>query len=48
MVLKTKLSIGLGFLFAIIFALAFFCSYYVGKLSEDAENILRNNYDSIV
>jgi hypothetical protein len=48
MVLKTKLSIGLGFLFAIIFALAFFCSYYVGKLSEEADSILKNNYDSIV
>jgi hypothetical protein len=48
MVLKTKLSLGLGFLFAIIFALAFFCSYYVGKLSEEADSILKNNYDSIV
>ena len=48
MVLKTKLSIGLGFLFAIIFALAFLCSYYVDKLSEEADHILRNNYDSIV
>jgi len=48
MVLKTKLSIGLGFLFAIIFALAFFCSYYVDKLSEEADSVLRNNYDSIV
>jgi len=48
MVLKTKLSLGLGFLFAIIFALAFFCSYYVGKLSEEADSVLKNNYDSIV
>jgi hypothetical protein len=48
MVLKTKLSIGLGFLFAIIFALAFFCSYYVDKLSEEADSVLKNNYDSIV
>lgn len=48
MVLKTKLSVGLGFLFVIIFALAFFCSYYVDKLSEEADRILRNNYDSIV
>ncbi len=48
MLLKTKLSLGLGFLFAIIFALAFFCSYYVGKLSEEADSILKNNYDSIV
>ncbi|MGA2914777.1 MAG: hypothetical protein ABSE89_01990 [Sedimentisphaerales bacterium] len=48
MVLKTKLSMGLGFLFVIIFALAFFCSYYVEKLSNEADSILRNNYDSIV
>ena len=48
MVLKTKLSMGLGFLFLIIFALAFFCSYYVEKLSDEADSILKNNYDSIV
>jgi hypothetical protein len=48
MKLKVKLSLGLGFLFFIIFALAFFCSYYVNKLSRDAENILKDNYDSIV
>jgi hypothetical protein len=48
MVLKTKLSMGLGFLFLIIFALAFFCAYYVDKLSGEADNILKDNYDSIV
>jgi hypothetical protein len=48
MVLKVKLSLGLGFLFFIIFALAFFCSYYVSKLSSEAESILKDNYDSIV
>jgi two-component system, NtrC family, sensor histidine kinase KinB len=48
MVLKTKLSLGLGFLFAIIFALAAFCSYYVGKSAQEADNILKDNYDSIV
>lgn len=48
MVLKTKLSMGLGFLFIIIFALAFFCSYFVEKLSGEAESILKDNYDSIV
>ena len=48
MVLKTKLSMGLGFLFLIIFALAFVCSYYVEKLSDEADRILKNNYDSIV
>jgi hypothetical protein len=48
MVLKTKLSLGLGFLFIIIFTLAGFCSYYVGKSAQEAENILKNNYNSIV
>jgi hypothetical protein len=48
MKLKVKLSLGLGFLFFIIFALAFFCSYYVNKLSRDAESILKDNYDSLV
>jgi hypothetical protein len=48
MVLKTKLSLGLGFLFLIILTLAGFCSYYVEILGQRAENILRDNYDSIV
>ena len=48
MVLKTKLSLGLGFLFIIIFTLAAFCSYYVGKSAQEADNILKDNYNSIV
>jgi len=48
MTLKKKLTLGLGFLFLIIFVLAVFCSYYVGKLSQDAENILKDNYKSLV
>lgn len=48
MVLKTKLSLGLGFLFLIILTLAGFCSYYVETLGQRAENILKDNYDSIV
>jgi hypothetical protein len=48
MLLKTKLSLGLGFLFLIILSLSLFCSYYVGKSYRDAENILKNNYDSMV
>ena len=48
MTLKRKLSLGLGFLFLIIFALAIVCSYYVGQLSQDAENILKDNYKSLV
>jgi len=48
MTLKKKLSLGLGFLFLIIFVLAFVFSYYVGELSRDAENILKDNYKSLV
>ena len=48
MILKTKLSWGLGFLFLIIFTLALFCSYYVGRLGHEADNILKDNYNSIV
>jgi predicted PurR-regulated permease PerM len=48
MVLKKKLSWGLGFLFFIIFFLAGFCSYYIGKLSQEAGAILKDNYNSLV
>jgi len=48
MVLKTKLSLGLGFLFFVIFALVGFCTYYVGTLAQEADNILKDNYNSIV
>lgn len=48
MKLKTKLTWGLGFLFAIIIALAFFCAYSVEKLADKANSILKDNYDSLV
>jgi hypothetical protein len=48
MTLKKKLSWGLGFLFLIIFVLVFFYSYNIGRLSQDAENILKDNYKSLV
>lgn len=48
MTLKKKLTWGLGFLFFIIFALAIFSSYQIGTLSKDAENILKDNYNSLV
>ncbi len=48
MILKTKLSLGLGFLFLIVFTLAGFCSYYVARLGQDSNNILKDNYNSIV
>ncbi len=45
--IKKKLSLGLGFLFLIIFGLVFFGSLEVGKLSHDADNILKDNYQSL-
>ena len=48
MTLKRKLSLGLGFLFLIILTLAAFCSYYVEQLGQESENILKDNYYSIV
>jgi two-component system, NtrC family, sensor histidine kinase KinB len=48
MTLKTKLILGLGFLFLIIFTLVGFCSYYVGRLGQESENILKANYESLV
>jgi Ca2+/Na+ antiporter len=48
MTLKNKLTFGLGFLFLIIFVLVIFYSYHLGTLSQDAENILKDNYKSLV
>jgi Na+-transporting methylmalonyl-CoA/oxaloacetate decarboxylase gamma subunit len=48
MTLKKKLTLGLGFLFLILFILVIFYSYYIGELSQDAENILKDNYKSLV
>jgi ABC-type transport system involved in multi-copper enzyme maturation permease subunit len=48
MSLRSKLTIGLGFLFLIIFALAMYSSVQIQRLSKDADNILKDNYDSLV
>lgn len=48
MKLKTKLTLGLGFLFLIIFTLILFCMDYIGKISNDSKNILKNNYNSVL
>jgi len=48
MTLKKKLTLGLGFLFLIIFVLVIFYSYHIGTLSQESENILKNNYKSLV
>ena len=48
MTLKKKLTLGLGFLFFLIFALAVFYSVYIGKLAQDAQDILKDNYKSLI
>jgi hypothetical protein len=48
MSLRTKLTVGLGFLFLIIFALVIYSSYQIQQLSKDADNILKDNYASLV
>lgn len=46
--LKTKLSLGLGFLFLVILTFGILSLYYINRLSSDADRILRNNYESLV
>jgi PAS domain S-box-containing protein len=46
--LKTKLSLGLGFLFLVILTFGILSLYYVNRLSSDANRILKNNYESLV
>jgi two-component system, NtrC family, sensor histidine kinase KinB len=48
MTLNKKLNWGLGFLFAVIFGLVIFCSFYVQTIAADSNNILKNNYVSVV
>jgi len=48
MTLKRKMSLGLGFLFLIILVLIAFFSVNVGRVSQDAGNILKDNYKSLV
>ena len=48
MKLKMKLSFGLGFLFLLIITIVFFCVHYIGKMSIDSENILKDNYNSLM
>lgn len=46
--LKTKLSLGLGFLFLVILTFGILSLYYINRLSGDANSILKNNYESLV
>lgn len=46
--LKTKLIISLGFLFLVILLFGILGVFYINKLSADAENIIKNNYETLV
>ncbi len=48
MKLKTKLSFGLSFLFAVIVSLGILSFFYINRLSNDAERVLKNNHESLV
>ncbi len=48
MSLRTKLTLGLGFLFLIIFGLAAYNSFNIQQLSKEADRVLKDNYDSLV
>jgi two-component system, NtrC family, sensor histidine kinase KinB len=47
MKIKSKLIVGLGFLFAMIFGITIFSSYYIEHLADDSNNILKDNYKSL-
>ncbi|GEO05743.1 PAS domain-containing sensor histidine kinase [Adhaeribacter aerolatus] len=47
MKIKTKLSLGLGFLFSVILLLAGLGTYYTIRLAGEAKEVLKNNYESL-
>ena len=46
--LKTKLGLGLSFLFIVILTYGILAIFYINRLSGDAEKVLKNNYESLV
>lgn len=46
--LKTKLIVALGFLFLVILAFGILGIAYIDKLSRDSDNIIKNNYETLV
>jgi PAS domain S-box-containing protein len=46
--LKTKLITALGFLFLVILIFGVLGIFYINKLSHDADNIIKNNYETLV
>lgn len=48
MKLKTKLSLGLSFLFTVILVFGVLGIFYINRLSNDAAKVLKNNHESLV
>ena len=48
MKLKTKLSLGLSFLFLVIVAFGILGFFYINRLTNDAARVLKNNHESLV
>ena len=48
MKLKTKLSLGLSFLFAVILVFGILGIFYINRLSNDSAKVLNNNHESLV
>ncbi len=46
--LKTKLIFGLGFLFIVILLFGILGIFYINRLSSDTNNIIKNNYETLV
>ncbi|PSR53798.1 PAS domain-containing sensor histidine kinase [Adhaeribacter arboris] len=45
--IKTKLSLGLSFLFAVILLLAGLGAYYANRLAAESKEVLKDNYESL-
>ncbi|MEP7254791.1 MAG: ATP-binding protein [Ferruginibacter sp.] len=48
MKLKTKLSLGLSFLFGVILVFGILGIFYINRLSNDSAKVLKNNHESLV
>ena len=47
MKIKTKLNIGVGLLFIMIFVLSVLSGWYINQLKKDTNNILKANYNTL-
>lgn len=45
--IKTKVTLGVVFLFVVIIGIGGLGLYYISRLSDDSENILKDNYESL-